>query len=126
MGWSTLMRSGAMAPLADMSNSPIVPRRVAITGMSVATALGFDLDTFWRRLIAGECGIHRLAGYPDDHPLPTKIAGRIDESSLNAEAGAMGPGRSGSRQPIGARGGGCGFEACGVACGWKNPHSPTT
>lgn len=79
------MRSGAMAPLADMSNSPIVPRRVAITGMSVATALGFDLDTFWRRLIAGECGIHRLAEYPDDHPLPTKIAGRIDESSLNAE-----------------------------------------
>jgi 3-oxoacyl-(acyl-carrier-protein) synthase len=65
-----------------MSASPIVPRRVAITGMSVATALGFDLETFWRRLLAGDCGIQRLTEYPDDHPLPTKIAGRIDDATL--------------------------------------------
>lgn len=65
-----------------MSASPIVPRRVVITGMSVATALGFELDEFWRRLLAGESGIRRLAEYPDDHPLPTKIAGRIDDEVL--------------------------------------------
>ncbi len=67
-----------------MNPSPIVPRRVVITGMSVATALGFDLAKFWQRLLSGESGIQRLSEYSDTDRLPTKIAGRIDDETLTA------------------------------------------
>jgi len=76
------MRYAVMARPPEMNPAPIVPRRVVITGMSVATALGFELDEFWRSLLAGESGIHRLAEYADTDPLPTKIAGRISDEVL--------------------------------------------
>lgn len=66
-----------------MRASPI-PRRVVITGASVACALGIETESFWQRLIAGECGIHRLPWVPDDSPLPTKYAGWIDDELVNA------------------------------------------
>ena len=69
-----------------MTPVPITPRRVVITGMGIATALGFELEEFWQRMIAGESGISRLAEYPDDNPLPTKIAGRIPDELIQ---GAM-------------------------------------
>jgi len=62
----------------------MTPRRVVITGMSVATALGLELDTFWSRLLAGESGIIRLPEVPEDSPLPTHIAGRIPDEWLAA------------------------------------------
>lgn len=65
-----------------MNPAPIIPRRVVITGLSVATALGFDPEELWRRLLAGESGIQRLSEYADDDPLPTKIAGRIPDVDL--------------------------------------------
>jgi len=65
---------------------PLTPRHVVITGLGVATALGFDLEEFWRRLLAGESGIHRHPGLPEDSPLPAKIAGCMDDALL---AGAM-------------------------------------
>lgn len=67
-----------------MNPPPIQPRRVVVTGLSVATALGFELEEFWQRLLAGESGISRLPEIPDDSPLPTKIAGRIQDNDLNA------------------------------------------
>jgi 3-oxoacyl-(acyl-carrier-protein) synthase len=82
------MRCDAMAWTADMNPAPIVPRRVVITGMGVATALGFELEEFWQRLLSGESGIQRLTEYPDDDPLPTKIAGRIDAATLDAAMAA--------------------------------------
>lgn len=66
-----------------MSASPI-PRRVVITGASVACALGIETESFWQRLIAGECGIRRLPWVPDDSPFPTKYAGWIDDELVNA------------------------------------------
>jgi len=57
---------------------------VVVTGMSVACALGFEVDGFWRGLLEGQCGISRLPGIPDDSPLPVKIAGCIDNASLAA------------------------------------------
>jgi 3-oxoacyl-[acyl-carrier-protein] synthase II len=65
-------------------NEPIQPRRVVITGMSLACALGFELEEYWRRLLAGECGIRRLPDIADDSPLPTKYAGWIDDEALAA------------------------------------------
>ncbi len=35
-------------------------RRVVVTGMSVVTALGCELDEFWERLCAGKSGISRI------------------------------------------------------------------
>lgn len=67
-----------------MNPAPVTPRRVVITGMSVATALGFELGEFWRRLLAGESGIKRLPTIPEESPMPTKIAGHIDDDTLAA------------------------------------------
>ncbi len=61
-----------------------IPRRVVITGMSVATALGFELDQFWANLLSGACGISRVPHLPANSPLPVKHAGCIDNSALAA------------------------------------------
>lgn len=63
-------------------NTPLETRRVVITGMSLACALGFEVEEYWRRLLAGECGIRRLPYLPDDSPLPTRYAGWIDDEAL--------------------------------------------
>lgn len=60
------------------------PRRVVITGMSVANALGFELEDYWRNLLAGQCGIRRFPWLAEDSPLPTKYAGWIDDALVQA------------------------------------------
>src|SRR5262245_24335076 len=62
----------------------MTPRRVVVTGMSVACALGFEVDEFWRNLIDGRCGISRIPSLPDDSPIPVKFAGRIPDEMLAA------------------------------------------
>lgn len=69
---------------------PIVPRRVVITGLSVASALGFEIEEFWRRLLAGESGVRRLPWLTDDSPQPVKFAGWIDDSALAAALARLG------------------------------------
>lgn len=66
------------------------PRRVVVTGMSAATALGFDLDEFWSRILAGESGISKVPFVDEDSPLPTKYAGVIDDEKLAAELQGLG------------------------------------
>lgn len=61
-----------------------LPHRVVITGMSVACALGFEVEEFWAALLAGRCGISRLPWILDDSPLPTKYAGHIADADLAA------------------------------------------
>jgi 3-oxoacyl-[acyl-carrier-protein] synthase II len=61
-----------------------LPRRVVITGASVGTALGFDLDSFWTNLLAGHCGISRVPHVADDSPLPVKVAGCIPDAALTS------------------------------------------
>jgi 3-oxoacyl-[acyl-carrier-protein] synthase II len=38
-------------------------RRVVVTGMGVVSPLGNDVDTLWRNLIAGECGVDRIRAF---------------------------------------------------------------
>ncbi|HAV63817.1 MAG TPA: beta-ketoacyl-[acyl-carrier-protein] synthase II, partial [Verrucomicrobiales bacterium] len=64
--------------------SPIAARRVVITGMSLGCALGFELEEYWRNLLAGKSGIRTLPWIPEDSPLPTKYAGWIDDEMVKA------------------------------------------
>ncbi|WP_376088393.1 beta-ketoacyl-ACP synthase [Roseomonas sp. CCTCC AB2023176] len=50
---------------------------VAVTGIGAVTSLGFGREENWRRLLAGESGIRRIARFPTDH-LKTTIAGTVD------------------------------------------------
>ena len=79
-----LFVGGSSERLMNPSLPTFAPRRVVITGLGVATALGFELEEFWQRLLGGECGIRRLPGLPDDSPLPAKIAGCLDDATLAA------------------------------------------
>lgn len=35
-------------------------RRVVITGLGVVTCLGHDIDSFWKNILAGQCGIDKI------------------------------------------------------------------
>jgi 3-oxoacyl-[acyl-carrier-protein] synthase II len=50
--------------------------RVVVTGLGVVTPLGHQLDTFWKNLIAGRCGIDRIQSF-DPAPFDTQIAGEV-------------------------------------------------
>jgi 3-oxoacyl-[acyl-carrier-protein] synthase II len=53
-------------------------RRVVVTGLGVVTPLGCDLETFWRRLLAGDCGVDRITLF-DPTPFDTRIAAEVRE-----------------------------------------------
>ena len=53
-------------------------RRVVITGMGVVSALGTELDTFWNQLIAGQCGVDRIASF-DASKYETQIAAEVKD-----------------------------------------------
>jgi len=67
-----------------MTQVPVHPRRVVVTGLGVACALGLDPATLWRRLLAGECGISRRAPRPEEAELPVTINGAIPDEALAA------------------------------------------
>ena len=41
-------------------------RRVAVTGLGAVSALGHDVPSLWRALVAGECGIRPITNIPTD------------------------------------------------------------
>ena len=53
-------------------------RRVVVTGMGVISPVGNDVDTFWRNLTDGVCGIDYIKSIPTDD-LPSKIAGEVKD-----------------------------------------------
>jgi 3-oxoacyl-[acyl-carrier-protein] synthase II len=63
-------------------------RRVVVTGLGLVTPLGCGVERVWRRLIRGESGIRRIAGFETDD-LPARIAGQVPtegEGAFRAEA----------------------------------------
>lgn len=63
----------------------IVPRRVALVGLGVVSALGLDPETFWRRVLAGDVGIGTI-DFAVEQGFPTTIGGRVDDDELAAAA----------------------------------------
>ena len=57
-------------------------RRIVITGVGVVTPLAADVDTFWRRLTAGESGIHDLTTL-DTSEHKVHFGGDIPDFSIN-------------------------------------------
>jgi len=53
------------------------PKRVAITGLGVITAIGAGKDAFWEALRSGRCGIRKVDKF-DASPYPTQIAAQLN------------------------------------------------
>lgn len=53
-------------------------KRVVITGMGVISSVGNDVQTYWKNLKDGVCGIELIDSFPTDN-LPVKIAGKIKD-----------------------------------------------
>ena len=51
-------------------------KRVVVTGLGVLSCIGNDVDTFWKNLVDGVCGIDYITEFPTDG-FPVKIGGKI-------------------------------------------------
>ena len=51
-------------------------RRVVITGLGVVTPVGNDVETFWKNLITGQCGVEKITAF-DASPYDTHIAAEV-------------------------------------------------
>jgi 3-oxoacyl-[acyl-carrier-protein] synthase II len=51
-------------------------RRVAVTGLGVVTPVGNDVETFWKNLLAGQCGVDKITAF-DATAFDTKIAAEV-------------------------------------------------
>ena len=63
-------------------------KRVVVTGTGVITPVGNDVQTYWRNLLDGVCGIDFITSIPTDD-LPVKIAAEVkdfDPSAYEIEA----------------------------------------
>ena len=58
-------------------------RRVVVTGIGWITPFGHDIETVWRRLIAGECAIDRITVF-DASAFPTQIAAEVRDFDFAA------------------------------------------
>ncbi len=53
-------------------------RRVVNTGLGVVTPLGNDVATLWKRLLAGECGVAKIASF-DVSRFDTQVAAEVKD-----------------------------------------------
>ena len=54
----------------------VMERRVVVTGLGAVTPLGNDVDTFWRAVRDGECGVDHVTSF-DVSDYPSKVAGEV-------------------------------------------------
>lgn len=64
-------------------------RRVGITGIGLITPIGFDEETFWNRLMAGQTGIRLLQAF-DTTGYKTRIGAEVDSEQLGRALEAAG------------------------------------
>src|SRR5262249_20874937 len=56
--------------------SNFTERRVVVTGIGMISPLGNDLETTWKKLLAGECGVDRIASF-DPAKYDTQVAAEV-------------------------------------------------
>src|SRR5260370_41629593 len=59
-------------------SSNVMTRRVGVTGMSVVTALGFEISEFWDKLCAGKSGVSLLERF-DCSEFKVRFGGEIKD-----------------------------------------------
>lgn len=64
------------ASLLQSAGSDLGRRRVVVTGMGMVTPLGLGTENVWKRLVAGESGIDRIASF-DPSDLAAHVAGEV-------------------------------------------------
>ncbi|MBQ3766673.1 MAG: beta-ketoacyl-ACP synthase II [Bacteroidales bacterium] len=52
------------------------PKRVVVTGMGIISSVGNDIDTYWKNLVNGVCGIDFVEDFKD---MPVTIAGKVKD-----------------------------------------------
>lgn len=57
-------------------------RRVVVTGLGLVTPLGVGVNTVWKNLLQGQCGIISLADREAFEKLPVRIAAEVPKGSL--------------------------------------------
>lgn len=57
-------------------------KRVVITGMGIVSPLGVDVESVWKKILAGESGVSRVA-YFDPSEFSTQIAASVPEFDLS-------------------------------------------
>jgi 3-oxoacyl-[acyl-carrier-protein] synthase II len=57
---------------------PTEPRRVVVTGMGMLTAVGNDVPTTWRAMVAGHSGVRTISNF-DPSRLAARIAGEVHD-----------------------------------------------
>ena len=67
------------------------PRRVAITGIGMVTALGLTREENWTNLLNGTCGMGDVTVFPTEG-FRSRIAAEVPYDRLKARSGAGGPG----------------------------------
>jgi len=60
-----------------MTNNSI-ERRVVVTGLGVVSPLGNQVDTFWNNLVAGHCGVDKIASF-DASRFDTQVAAEVKD-----------------------------------------------
>jgi len=53
-------------------------RRVVVTGLGIVSPLGNDISTFWQNLVAGQCGVDKIAAF-DASKFDTQIAAEVKD-----------------------------------------------
>jgi 3-oxoacyl-[acyl-carrier-protein] synthase II len=53
-------------------------RRVVVTGLGVVSPLGYDLQSFWGNLLAGQCGVDKITSF-DASAFDTQIAAQVKD-----------------------------------------------
>lgn len=74
-------------PSESSEPSRLPSRRVVITGMGCVTPLGHDLETFWRRLLAGDNAVGPVSRY-DASTFGTNFAAEVKDFDLASIVGA--------------------------------------
>jgi 3-oxoacyl-(acyl-carrier-protein) synthase len=54
-------------------------RRVVVTGLGLVTPLGVGVNTVWKNLLQGQCGIVSLAEREGFEKLPVRIAAEVPQ-----------------------------------------------